>query len=61
MQNVQVYHVGSGNPMTIGDADFHTEGDGNLVVNRGPEVVAHFPAGKWSAAIKLDAPAQETR
>ena len=61
MQNVQVFHVGSSTPMLIPDADFRTEGDGgdqHLVVHRGGEVVAQFPATKWSAVLKLEAPAQ---
>lgn len=63
MQNVQVFHVGSPSPMTVPDADFRTEGDGGdqfLIVHRGPEVLAQFPAGKWSAVIKIDAPATVT-
>lgn len=59
MQDVQVFHVGMQLPTIIPNADFRTEGDGgdqSLIVNRGAEILAQFPAGKWSAVIKMDAP-----
>lgn len=58
MQNVQVFHVGSSSPMTVPNADFRTEGDGgdqHLVVYRDDKIIAQFPAGKWSAVVKIDA------
>lgn len=63
MQNVQVFHVGQGSPRptVIRDAEFRTEGEGDLIIHRGPDLVAQFPAGKWSAVVKMDAPTQETR
>jgi hypothetical protein len=61
LMDVRVYHVGSSNPAVVPDADFHTEGDGDLIVSHGAEVIARFPAGKWSAAIKWPTPAAETR
>lgn len=64
MQNVQVFHIGMGVPTVITNADFRTEGDGgdqSLIVNRGKEILAQFPAGKWSAVIKMDAPETVTR
>lgn len=51
--NVHVYHVGSPHPTILADADFHTEGEGDLIVNRDAEMLAKFPHGKWSAAIKM--------
>jgi hypothetical protein len=62
MNNVTVYHVGSPTPMVIPNADFRTEGGGGdlLVIVRGTEVVARFPAGKWSAVAKTAAPASST-
>lgn len=64
MQNVQVFHVGSSSPMVIPNADFRTEGDGGdqcLIVHRGSELLAQFPAAKWSAVVKMDAPETVTR
>lgn len=63
MHNVQVFHVGSQTPTIIHDADFYTEGRGgdqSLVVNREDEILAQFPAGKWSAVVKIDVPERET-
>jgi hypothetical protein len=57
MQHVQVFHVGSSSPTVVPDADFYCDPQGDLTVSRRDDTVARFPAGKWSAVIKMDVPA----
>jgi hypothetical protein len=56
VQSVQVCHVGGSGVAVIPNADFRTEGEGDLIVFRDRAVIAHFPAGKWSSAVRVDAP-----